>query len=133
MRNAVLNVAAAAVLMVLTAGCASTNRTMVGQARPAISPASVRVYESLPRRAEQVAIVQAKTVDGLRSEAAAVGANGVIVRGVVEKTGPVIGIGLGTSSYSFGRHSAVGVGTGASFAAPLGGNQVLEGDAVYVP
>ncbi|HSH39574.1 MAG TPA: hypothetical protein VK993_12390 [Chthoniobacterales bacterium] len=118
---------------IFAAGCASTDRTMVGRARPAIDPAAVRVYEREPRRFESIAIIEGKTINELRIKAAAVGANGLLSRGVISKPGPVIGFGIGTSSLSVGRRSAVGVGTGVSFATPLRGGEVLQADAIYVP
>ena len=106
---------------------------MVGQARRAIDPASVRIYEQTPRRFERIAIIEAKTIGELRSEAAAVGANGLLSRGVIDKPGGAISFGVGTSSFSTGRRSAVGVDTGASFSVPLGATQLLSADAIYVP
>ncbi|MFN2509368.1 MAG: hypothetical protein ABR589_11425 [Chthoniobacterales bacterium] len=124
---------AVALLLACVCGCTPTRPRMLAAARPATTPDRVRVYENAPRRFQEIAVVQSKTLAGLQAEAAAVGANGVLVRGVVERPGPLIGIGLGGSSVSVGRRSAVGIGTGVSFAAPLGRGQVLEGVAIYVP
>ncbi len=111
--------------------CATANRTIVGTVRPAVSPEVVRVYETPPRRYEEIAIVEAKTIGELRAQAAAVGANGLILRGVLNRPGPVIGLGFGGSTYDVGRRSAVGIGTGVGFSTPIP-NRVIQGAAVYV-
>jgi hypothetical protein len=115
------------------AGCTTAPRTtMLGPARSAItSPEAVRVYERVPRGAQEIALVEGKTVGELRSKAAAVGANGLVLGGVVRNAGPTLGIGIGTGSYHYGRRSAVGVSTGAAFDVPTGGS-IIEGLAIYV-
>jgi hypothetical protein len=106
---------------------------MLGPARPPItSVEEVLVYQEPPRRFEEVAIVEGKSLAELRAKAAEVGANGVLATGIVQKPGPVIGVGLGSSSVRYGRRSAVGFGTGVSFGIPIGSN-VLSGTAIYVP
>ena len=55
------------------------------------------------KRFEQIAIVEGRSMEELRTKAAAVGANGLIASGVVRKNGPVIGVGVGTSDYHFTR------------------------------
>src|SRR5437660_5550981 len=83
--------AAAAILIAsFISGCA-THVTIIGPARPAISPAAVRVYEAPPRHYEQIAIINSSAgttwlfpdrdslddaIADLRREAAALGANG---------------------------------------------------------
>jgi len=129
-----VQLAVVALVSAVLAGCASNNSTtMLAPARPAIiNAAAVRVYERPPKRFQEIAIIQAKTLGELRSKAAALGANGILPSGVVPHSGPLIGIGLGTSSYSIGRRSAVGVGTSASFAIPTG-SSVIEATAIHVP
>ncbi|MBA3273648.1 MAG: hypothetical protein H0T11_07225 [Chthoniobacterales bacterium] len=105
---------------------------MIGQPRPAISATSVRLYERAPRNFDQIAIVQGRTGNELRAQAAAVGANGLLVRDVVTRPGPTIGFGIGSSTFSTSRRSVIGVGTGASFITPLRGGQVIEALAIYV-
>lgn len=107
---------------------------MLGPARPAIvSPERVRLYNEPPRRRfQEIALIEGRSVEELRSKAAAVGANGLIYGGVAEKRGPMLGVGLGTSSYHYGRHGGFGIGTGASFDIPTGGS-VIQATAIYVP
>lgn len=111
----------AAAMLVLT-GCASTHKTMLGTARPAIEPAQVRVYQVPPARYEEIARLESKSgagfgtqgqtnaaIERLMREAAALGANGVLLLGVDTVASPVsLGVGAG----SFGRRSGVSVGAG---------------------
>ena len=114
-------------------GCTTAPRTtMLGPARSAITtPAAVRIYDRVPRGAQEIALVEGKTISELRERAAAVGANGLVPGGVVRQSGPTLGIGIGTGSYHYGRRSAVGVSTGAAFDVPTGGS-IIEGLAIYV-
>lgn len=126
-----------ALALVAFGGCTTTTTShtvMLGPARSAVvSPERVRLYNEPPaRRYHEIALVEGRSVAELRNKAAAVGANGLIYGGVVQKPGPVIGVGLGTSSYHFGRHSAYGFGTGASFDIPTGGS-AIQAMAIYVP
>lgn len=106
----------------LLAGCASTQTVMLGQARPAISPDAVKVYQAAPRRYVEIARLESSSaigfgtqgqtnaaIDRLVREAAKLGANGVLLLGVDTTASPV-GIGIGGGSY--GRHGGVSVGTG---------------------
>ena len=115
------------------AGCTTAPRTtMLGPARSAITTAAaVRVYERVPRGAQEIALVEGKSMDELRERAAAVGANGIVPGGVVRNAGPTLGIGIGTGSYHYGRRSAVGVSTSAAFDVPTGGS-IVEALANYV-
>lgn len=78
-------------------GCASSH-ILVGQARPSISPAQVRIYLDPPPRFEKVAVLNAnssaswavtnqgktnKVIERMKQEAADLGANGVLLAGVV--------------------------------------------------
>lgn len=109
-------------VVLLLAGCASTHRTMLGAARPAIEPAQVRVYQAPPRRYEEIARLEASSaigfgtqgqtnaaIDRLVREAAQLGANGVLLLGV-DTVAPPVGIGVGGGSY--GRSGGVSVGAG---------------------
>jgi hypothetical protein len=121
-------------LLTLLTSCVTTPQTtMLGTARPAIrNAAGVRLYRQPPKRFEEIALVEGRSIEELRNKAAAVGANGLIATGVARKNGPVIGVGIGTAQYHFGRHSAYGFETGTSFDVPTGAN-ILQGTAIYVP
>ncbi|WP_213998259.1 hypothetical protein [Arsukibacterium sp.] len=82
-------------------GCSTpSSHVITGEVRPATSPAEVVVYEQQPEQFTEIAIVSAtKTrtvkaaakadpddiIDALKSEAAALGANGIILTSVSEE------------------------------------------------
>ena len=136
-RSATMTLAALA----LTA-CA-TSHVMIGQARPPISPEDVQVYTRPPTVPyDEIAklqtssggsfsfTAQSKTdavIKRLKTEAAKLGANGVLLEGMGDRASGSIGTGGGTESYS-GR-SAVGGGVGIN----LGMSQTVGGGvAIYV-
>lgn len=122
-------------------GC-GTNVTMIGDPRPAINPAAVRIYQTPPRRYEQIAIVNSSagttwifrdqdSLDDafarLRAEAAALGANGVLLQEVYDR--PVGGLSVGVGGFGYGHHGFYG-GSGG-----VGGpliNRRVQAMAIYV-
>jgi hypothetical protein len=102
----------------LISGCA-TRPIIVGQVRPPISPEAVHVYEMPPRHFEQIAILDSAAgtswifpdrpsmelgISRLREQAAALGANGILLQRVydVSAGGLAIGVGgFGSSGHSF--------------------------------
>ena len=114
---------AIAMSIALTAsGCASTSKVMLGQARAPVDPASVQVYSTPPAGAVEIAQLESSSAVGfgtqgqtdaaiarLKREAAALGANGVILMGVGSGGSPV-GMSVGAGSY--GRHTAGGLSVG---------------------
>lgn len=129
-----LPVSFALLAIVVLPGCTSgPQTTMLAPARTPIAVIdSVRVYRSRPRRLQEIAIIEGRSVDELRAKAAAVGANGILPGGVVHKPGPYLGIGIGGGSYSYGQHGGVGLDTGAAFDVPTG-SSYLSATAIYVP
>lgn len=131
-------VSALLLVALLLSGCASTQRMMLGPARAPVDPAQVRIYQVAPPGAMDVAQLEVASgigfgtagqeravIDRLRSEAAALGANGLIIVGVGQSRPPV-GMSVGAGSY--GRHGGVGVGVGIPTARK---NAVAV--AIYVP
>ena len=133
----------AAVFACAAAACATSSHVLIGTARPPISPESVRVYYTPPPKYEEIATISAssqgslaltsqqnmdKAMQRMKAEAAKVGANGILLRGVQDSQGGSLGAGVGNTSY--GPGSVVGVGVGGSFALT---NKVAQGIAIYVP
>jgi len=125
------------VLLLALVACASTHHVMLGQARPAIDAAQVKVYQVPPKRYEEIARLDARSAAGfgtqgqinaainrLANEAAKLGANGVILLGV-DRTGSPVSLGVGGASY--GRHSGASVGLGIPTT-----QQRAEGIAIHV-
>ena len=119
-------------------GCASSH-VLVGQARAPISAEEVRLYVEPPARYETVALLEASnrgainftdqqrtnTVIGrMKEEAAALGANGILLQGMGNQYAGSIGSGnawaSGNTAYGVGFSSAVMNRTG-------------NGLAIYVP
>lgn len=111
----------AAALLVL-AGCASTSRVMLGQARAPVDPAQVQVYSTPPSGSVEIAQLESSSAVGfgtqgqtdaalarLKKDAAALGANGIVLMGVGSSGSPV-GMSVGAGSY--GSHVGGGLGIG---------------------
>jgi hypothetical protein len=117
-------------LALLAAGCASTSKVMIGQARPAIAPEQVRVYFSAPPgRYEEIAMLEASSgsftygeqnkmdevIGKLRVAAAGLGANGVLFEGTAQGPGGSnVGIGVGGGRFGGSSHLGGGVGVNIS-------------------
>jgi len=131
------------VIAAVLCGCASS-QTLIGTARPPISPEAVRLYSSPPAaKYEEIADLDASSTGSfafsaqgktdavimrLKASAAKLGANGIILQGLRDEAGASIGLGGGQDSYS--PHSAVGVGVGGSFRL---NRKAGSGVAIYVP
>jgi hypothetical protein len=127
----------------LVGGCAPTSHVLIGTARPAITPAEVKIYSTAPPKFEEIAVLGAsnktlfttggqhstdKVVGRMQAEAARLGANGLILEGFDQVQTGSIGSGLGSDSYS--AHGTVSLGLGAFVG-------IFEtsgkGRAIYVP
>lgn len=94
-----------ALILVLLAGCASSH-IVTGTKRPPIPVAQVKIYSLPPANFEEIGIIEASSknalvltdqdkmdavVDRLKQEAAALGANGVLIDGTgSESTGGLV-------------------------------------------
>ncbi|MDT3502319.1 hypothetical protein [Stenotrophomonas maltophilia] len=105
--------AALAAMLLAAAGCASTSKVMLGRARAPIDPAQVQIYSTPPAGSQEIAQLESASAVGfgtqgqtdaavarLKREAAALGANGVVLMGVGSSGSPVgggLGIGIPTT------------------------------------
>ena len=125
-------------LVLLLAGCAGTSTVMMGPARAPVDPADVRIYRTPPPDSVEIAQLESTSGIGfgtrgqtdaviarLKREAAALGANGIILLGTGASRSPV-GMSVGAASY--GRHSAGGIGIGIPTT-----QKHAAGVAIYVP
>ena len=123
-------------------GCADTRTIMVGQARPSISPAAVRVYQVPPRHFERIAIINSSAgtswifpdrpsmelgISRLREQAAELGANGILLESGYDV--PAGGLSIGVGGFGSSSHSFYG-GAG-NVGGPLI-NHRLQAAAIYV-
>lgn len=126
-------------LALLLGGCANTSKVMLGQPRAPVDPAQVQVYRTPPAGSVEIAQLESTSAVGfgtqgqtdaaiarLKREAAALGANGVVLMGVGSSGSSPVGMSVGAGSY--GRHSAGGIGIGI----PTTQRQAA-GVAIYVP
>lgn len=119
-----MNIRSAALLGLLlaTAGCASTSKVMLGQTRAPVDPATVQIYSTPPAGSQEIAQLESSSAVGfgtqgqtdaavlrLKKEAAALGANGVILMGVGSSGSPV-GMSVGGGSYGSSGGAGVGIG-----------------------
>jgi hypothetical protein len=106
-----LKLIATSLLLSLLVGCASSH-VLVGKKRPPISPEQVQVYLQPPAKYEVVALVEAssksswaisdqgkmeKVVERLKEEAAALGANGILLQGTGSESTGTFMSGTGTT------------------------------------
>src|SRR6201996_1407318 len=125
------------------AGCATDAVIVTGSPRPPISPAEVKIYSQPPPMFEEIAILNAsksvafttggqktvdKVIEGLKEQAAKVGANGIVLEGFSDRQTGALGGGTGSTSYS--SNSAVGVGVGGSLGIY---KKTGHGRAIFVP
>ena len=130
----------------LLAGCAGSSSRLVAPARPAISPEAVRIYQTPPRRYQEIAVLdatsdarffhgspqgEADALQRLKEEAAKVGANGVLLTLVGDRSSGALGVGVGGGGISSGSRNFVAGGGSVSGGAPIVQNSA-QGIAIYV-
>ena len=126
------------IFFTLLSACSTSSRQIVGEKRTPVDISEVQIYRVKPAVYEQIAFIQASSknslafsdeamqqviIERLKKEAAALGANGVILKKTEEQLTGSIGSGTGMS----GRN--VGVGIGLSL--PIT-NQLTHAVAIYV-
>ena len=135
----------------LLAAFASASTTMVGEARPPISPDRVKVYMEAPSKFDRIAIIRKgsggawafsdqsqvdEAIAKIRVEAAKVGANGILLQVIETNSGGGIGIGVGGFGIGGGPYhhhgwNGTSVGVGGSFYAPIL-HKTVQAEAIYV-
>jgi hypothetical protein len=114
-------------LLGILCGCSTSSHIITGTARPAINPAVVKLYTSAPRNSEEVAVLTVESsgwttqgekdraVAALKKQAAALGANGVLITTMGTESSGAIGnlnaqtgaLWLGQSTYTAIRGVAI--------------------------
>src|SRR5262249_9993146 len=122
--------------------CCVTPPIIVGQPRPPTSPEAVRVYQVPPRHFERIAIIDSPAgtswifpdrpsmelgISRLRQQAAALGANGILLQRVYDVSAG--GLAIGGGGFGYGGHSFYG--GGGSVGGPLINHRV-QAAAIYV-
>jgi len=131
------------VLIAPLGGCVSSSVAIVGQVRPAISPDQVQIYLQPPEtRYEEIANLSAssrasfaltdaakmdKVIERLKTRAAKLGANGILLHGVGDQSAGSVGAGINTETNSPHESTGLGFGASAFFFQKTG-----DGVAIYV-
>ncbi|MCC8669680.1 hypothetical protein LN461_09965 [Xanthomonas arboricola] len=138
MQSLIRNAAITAATVALLAGCASSSKVMLGQARAPIDPSLVQVYSNAPVGSVEIAQLESTSAAGfgtqgqtdaavqrLKREAAKLGANGVVIVGVgSERSGGGLSVGGGSYGGRVGGGLGIGIPTTQKRAA---------GMAIWVP
>lgn len=94
-------------------GCATGSAIVTRKARPAIGPTEVKIYLDPPSQYETIGIVEAssdvefstqaaqdRAINELKSQAAKIGANGVLLMNTGDKSGEMVGFYSGGIFYA---------------------------------
>jgi hypothetical protein len=112
-------------LLALLAACASSSRILTGTPRAPIVPNEVRVYTSAPASFEEIAVLNAskqsvssaggeraiqKMIEGLKAQAAVLGANGLLLEDFSDAQDLSLGTGVGSDTYTHNGSISIGLG-----------------------
>jgi len=128
MRVRLSKVTAGAILAGLCAGCAYSGASLVGVARAPVAAGEVRVYDVAPPAFDDIAAISAsidsaflrsgehktqRVIDLLKARAARLGANGIVVKDIVDSDVLSVGTNLGTEHT--GAHGDLRIEAGGGF------------------
>jgi hypothetical protein len=129
--------------MIAMAGCSASSQTLTGTPRPAVAPSEVTVYTHAPSDFQEIAVLSAsrksvstaggeraieKIIDDLKLQAAALGANGLLLEDISDKRGLSVGTGVGTDTYT--HNGSIRLGVGASLGLF---NKFVQSKAIWIP
>ena len=115
----------AIVLIATMTGCATSSQTLTGSPRAPLPPGDVRVYTQAPQSFEEIAVLNAsrksvssaggeraieKMIETMRSQAAQLGANGLLLEDFSDSDPLALGSGVGSQTYTHNASIDVGVG-----------------------
>jgi hypothetical protein len=123
-------------------GCATSSQVLTGLPRTPVSSSDVRVYTLAPESFEEIAVLSAsrksvssaggeraieKMIETMKSQAAQLGANGLLLEDFSD-SGPVaVGSGVGSQSYT--HNASINVGVGGSVGVV---KKAAKGRAIFV-
>ena len=123
--------------------CATSSQVLTGAPRAPISPAAVRVYTQAPDAFEEIAILGAsrksvssaggeraiaKMIETMRAQAAALGANGLLLEDFSDSDPIAIGTGVGSQTYT--HNASINLGVGGSLSVV---KKIARARAICVP
>jgi hypothetical protein len=130
-------------LSVLAAACASSSEMLTGTARAPIATIEVRVYTQAPASFEEIAVLSAsrrnmssaggeraiqKMIASMKSQAALLGANGLLLEDFSDERDLSLGTSVGSDSYT--HNGSISVGAGGSLGVV---KKTAKGRAIFVP
>ena len=125
------------------ASCATSSQVLTGVPRSPILPAAVKVYTQAPQRFEEIAVLGAsrksvssaggeraiaKMIEAMRTQAAQLGANGLLLEDFSDSDPVAIGTGVG--SQTFTHNASIDVGVGGSLGVI---KKIARARAIFVP
>ena len=125
------------------ASCATSSQVLTGVPRSPILPAAVKVYTQAPQSFEEIAVLGAsrksvssaggeraiaKMIEAMRTQAAQLGANGLLLEDFSESDPVAIGTGVGSQTYT--HNASIDVGVGGSVGVI---KKIARAQAIFVP
>jgi hypothetical protein len=133
----------AVAVAVILAACATSSQVLTGVPRSPIVPAAVKVYTQAPQSFEEIAVLGAsrksvtsaggeraiaKMIEAMRSQAAQLGANGLLLEDFSDSDPMAIGTGVGSQTYT--HNASINVGVGGSIGVV---KKIARARAIFVP
>jgi hypothetical protein len=122
--------------------CATSSQVLTGAPRSPVSPSAVRVYTQAPRSFEEIAVLNAsrksvtsaggeraiaRMIEEMRTQAAKLGANGLLLENFSDSDPVAIGTGVGSQTYT--HNASINVGVGGSLGVV---RKMAEARAIFV-
>jgi hypothetical protein len=114
-----------AIALTTVSGCATSSQILTGSPRAPLLPSDVRVYTQAPQSFEEIAVLSAsrksvssaggeraieKMIETMRSQAAQLGANGLLLEDFSDSDPVAVGSGVGSQTYTHNASIDVGIG-----------------------
>jgi len=114
-----------AIALTTVSGCATSSQMLTGSPRAPLLPSDVRVYTQAPQSFEEIAVLGAsrksvssaggeraieKMIETMRSQAAQLGANGLLLDDFSDSDPVAVGSGVGSQTYTHNASIDVGIG-----------------------
>jgi hypothetical protein len=127
----------------MLAACATSSQVLTGVPRSPILPAAVKVYTQAPQSFEEIAVLGAsrksvssaggeraiaKMIEAMRTQAAQLGANGLLLEDFSDSEPVAIGTGVGSQTYT--HNASIDVGVGGSLGVI---KKIARARAIFVP
>ena len=125
--------------------CATSSQVLTGVPRSPILPAAVKVYTQAPQSFEEIAVLGAsrrsvtsaggeraiaKMIEAMRTQAAQLGANGLLLEDFSDSDSDPVAIGTGVGSQIYTHNASIDVGVGGSLGVI---KKIARARAIFVP